>query len=87
MKKHIHKYKRGKLGRKYVIYECVIPGCSHYIDASRIGNKLSICWRCNAAFVIEGRLRELAKPHCRDCTVPKKEITPDIKKFIENLGL
>ncbi len=72
---HVHKYKRDVLGKDYEIYRCVLPGCTHYIPASMIKGKFSICWRCGEPFVI--KLKH-SKPHCDDCIEKKKpELSDD----------
>ena len=78
----IHKYERTKLGKKYIIFRCMIPNCSHYIPESLIKGRISICWRCGEQFVIDREAAELARPHCKDCTKPKE--VPDA--FTDALG-
>ena len=86
MRKHTHKYRRSTLGmKKWKIYKCVLPGCTHYIDASLIQNRISICWRCEEPFVIDKRLSELAKPHCHKCTEKKAKPAENVLKFLEKL--
>ena len=66
--RHIHKYRRARLG-KSIIYKCVMPGCSHFIQKSLIEGRVSVCWRCPNPFVItQLTLRNCpAKPHCENC--------------------
>ena len=86
MKKHTHKYRRSALGTKrWKIYKCVLPGCTYYIDAKLIENRISICWRCNDPFVIDKRLSELAKPHCHDCTDRKKKPDENVLRYLERM--
>ena len=72
---HLHKYQRTILGRRnWLIYRCMVPGCTHYIDADLILNRLCECWRCGNAMAINKRAALLAKPHCDDCVrSPKKD--------------
>ncbi len=65
---HLHKYQRTTLGsKKFLIYRCMIPGCTHYVDAKLILNRICECWRCSNAMVINKYASQLAKPHCDDC--------------------
>ena len=72
---HIHKYKKDILGKDYVIYRCVLPGCTHYLPERLIKGKFCVCWRCGEPFII--KLLH-SKPHCDDCIEKKKpEIDED----------
>jgi hypothetical protein len=73
MPRHVHKYKRVKIGKKrdYEIYRCMIPGCTHYINAELIENRESICWLCDKVFVITPHLYRI-KPICEDCKTGRK---------------
>lgn len=85
-KSHIHKYKRATLGmKKWKIYRCILPGCSHYIDATLIRNKISLCHRCNEPFIVENRLAELSEPHCFDCTEKRVTHSKGLLDFIEGM--
>lgn len=79
MAKHVHKYKKVKLGKgkDYVVYACALPDCTHYLPSDLIVGKQSLCWRCGDKFIINERNRNLKKPHCRNCTASK---TGKIKK-------
>lgn len=67
-KKHIHKYKRTKLG-KSIIYRCMLVACPHFISKDLIEGRLSICSRCETPFVITKRTLKNcpANPHCENC--------------------
>lgn len=69
-----HKYRRKWLGKnkEYEVYACVLPGCLHYIVPDLLEGKESICWRCNKVFTMTNTTKELAKPHCKNCTKGKK---------------
>ena len=85
-KKHVHKYRRTTLGmKKWKIFRCIKPGCSHYIDAGLIIGKISVCPRCGDPFIIDKSLSLLALPHCHECTVKKKLPDRKITDFIEGL--
>jgi transcription elongation factor Elf1 len=84
---HVHKYKRMrgmKKGSKW--FRCMIPECNHYIRKQLVVGKKSICWVCNAEFIITEKEAELARPHCKKCVVrpDKKSKQPTIKVEIKN---
>jgi hypothetical protein len=69
---HIHKYRRGKLGKSYVVYSCVLPDCTHYLPEDKVVGKKSICWVCEkVTTVYKDKNGVLAKPHCKTCTKSK----------------
>lgn len=89
IQKHTHKYIRCKYGSKgYMIFKCALPGCTHYVDANLILNRLSVCWRCGADFVIKvtpGNKAVNKKPHCNECTRGyKKQIKEQLVGLIEH---
>jgi hypothetical protein len=74
--KHIHKYRRVKLGRDktYTVYACAFPDCTHYMPTDRIVGRRTICWVCDKPTIIwKDRNGVLAKPHCKDCTRRKED--------------
>lgn len=82
--KHIHQYRRAKLGKEYEIYKCAIPGCAHYISSDLIIGKKNVCWRCGDVHFI---VRKLAKPHCPKCTKSsevREESYREIREEIEH---
>lgn len=88
MPTHIHKYIRDKFRTGTQIYKCVLPGCSHYILAQFVINKVSICWRCGEDFVINKRASDLKKPTCDDCVKsfkPKKIKDDLVADFVDKL--
>jgi hypothetical protein len=81
---HIHKYRKVNLGgngKKYLVYRCMKPGCSHYIPCMMAEGKLAECYRCHMPFVITRPMlyhsggEPMAKLHCNNCTKRKK---PDV---------
>jgi len=96
MTKHLHKYKRTSIGRKkYVVYKCILPLCTHYIEKSLVEGKLAICNKCDKPMVMTKHAMTLAKPHCLDCTnrkvkvvvseLPKEEVTDKLRQLIERM--
>jgi hypothetical protein len=84
MTKHIHKYINKKLGTKgYRIYKCVLPNCTHFIAENLVIGRQSICWRCDAVFIIT-KLHK--KPHCNDCIKGhKQEVDDGLLQHFENI--
>jgi len=71
--KHIHKYRRLKLGQKnYIVYECVLPNCPHFLNEKLVDGRACVCWRCGNPFVMNPETH-LLKPHCKKCTRGPKE--------------
>ena len=65
--KHAHKYKRVKLNQTYKVYQCVKPGCGHYINVKLVVGQQAECWVCGDPFTMDQKAAKLAKPHCRRC--------------------
>lgn len=83
--KHIHKYKKIKLGKDYIVFRCLLPDCSHYIRRELAEGKVSICNRCNQPFIMtKNVVRKHAMPHCDDCVVRRDEQKiSSIKELLE----
>ncbi len=76
MAKHLHKYKRQILGnKKYVVFKCVKPGCSHYVPYDLVEGKVCECNRCGERMVMNKRAISLAKPYCDNCAGKKKKVS------------
>jgi hypothetical protein len=76
---HVHKYLRHTFKSGYVVYKCMLPGCSHYIDAALVAGKQTICWRCGAVCLIPIRDvdNQLKRPHCLSCTKVYNRVRTD----------
>lgn len=95
---HTHKYKRKNIGKyiyekgkavkrkKYLVYACSVTGCTHYIPVYLSEGKISICNKCDEAFVMTKKTMKLASPHCEDCTEKNKDIKPTTLQLLEELG-
>lgn len=87
MSSHTHKYQRAKLGPKYLIYRCMLPGCSHYVPANLVVGRECICWNCGDSFYIKkGHIQK--SPKCPDCTGSKKHekiAGVDVAAFLSSL--
>jgi hypothetical protein len=90
--KHIHKYRRIKIGKNkdYVVYKCFLD-CPHYITPELVIGRMSICWYCGNEFEMTKASLKL-KPTC-GCY---KQGTPRIEEIdeedesdllLKNLGL
>lgn len=84
---HLHKYKRIKLGKDYLVFRCMSPACPHYINVKLAEGKLCECNRCGSPMIITKATMDLARPHCIDCTKRKKEIPVEqISEFLAKSG-
>lgn len=83
MKCKHHKYQKKILGKDYLVYKCVNPGCSHYISSELVVGKIAVCFRCDNKFVVtQDQVRkgkEMLKLHCKPCTKSKKKKNVEIK--------
>jgi|SRR5215204_7081642 len=74
-KKHIHRYQRAFIDKekKYPVYRCNLPNCTHYLAKSLVKGKEGVCNRCGKTMIMGPLQLTLAKPHCLDCVKPKDE--------------
>lgn len=89
---HIHRYKRANLGRngkEFLVFKCIKPICSHYIEVSLAEGKLCECNRCGEPMIMNKAAMQLAKPHCTNCIKrkPTSEATIEsIQEFLSKVG-
>lgn len=84
--KHIHQYKRQKLGKK-TIFRCTLIGCSHYVYKELAENRVALCNRCGNPFMLDKPALTLAKPHCRQCTrIKHQEKVEKITALLEGMN-
>jgi hypothetical protein len=50
-----------------IVYKCMIPGCTHFIDKGLLEGRESICWICGDKMVITSEAAKLVKPRHWDC--------------------
>ena len=90
---HVHKYLRDKIG-KMQIYKCALPGCPHYVRSNLAVNRISVCWYCDAHFVMTKNSIKLKKPHCPNCRIahnakpveiPQEQRTEIATSFLETI--
>ena len=67
---HIHLLHRIKKSKQY---RCMHPDCSYIATRDIIKGKRALCPICRNTYILEGRLLELAKPHCNNCTRSTKQ--------------
>jgi ssDNA-binding Zn-finger/Zn-ribbon topoisomerase 1 len=93
-RKHIHKFKKTDIGRKngpndrkkFIVFKCVLPDCTYYIEASLAEGKFCICNRCGNLMILTKAAMKLAKTHCPDCT-ERKVILPDLSEMLKDKGI
>jgi hypothetical protein len=74
--KHIHRYHRGKLGKKYHIYRCILPGCTHFISINFAVGRLSLCNQCDDSLILTDEMvfiNRLAEPLCEECREKRRK--------------
>ena len=94
MKKHIHKYKKVDIGRKngpndrkkFLVFKCMLPDCTHYIDWKLAEGKTCLCNRCSNPMILTKAAMDLTLPHCQGCTKRKKVIV-DLTDILKEKGL
>lgn len=83
---HVHKYKKIKWGRKKtIIWRCMLPGCSHYIHHELVRNRKSLCYKCDAVFIMNPDKMRRTKPKCDRCQIKVEDFTVNLDALIENL--
>lgn len=88
MKKHIHKYHRNFIGKdkKYKIYECTLPGCTHYLDAKLIKGKMCLCHKCESPMVVGKKQLKMAYVRCENCIEKKnKDKINNLEEFLNEV--
>lgn len=74
--------------KKFIVFRCMKPNCSHYVTPPLLEGKIAECSRCHEPFVCDKASKHLANPHCIDCAQKKKKdimgSTLDFIKELEN---
>jgi len=92
---HLHRYKKKNLGvdgKKFFVYACTKPACSHYIRCDLAEGKLCECNKCYETMLITKEVltknsgKPMTNPHCSDCTKRKKVVDEDVTAITEFLG-
>ena len=44
-----HYYRRVRMGKdkKYVVFRCILPNCSHYVPKELAIGRQAVCWKCH----------------------------------------
>jgi hypothetical protein len=74
---HPHKFKRIKQGkdRKYIIFRCILPGCTRTVQKEFINGIPAICWRCGREFIMNATTLQ-ARPGCGCTRKHSKVVAP-----------
>lgn len=94
MGKHIHKFKRKDIGRKngpndrkkFIVFACILPECTYYVEKALAEGKFCICNRCGSLMTLTKAAMDMASPHCPACTKRKVKL-PDLTDILKNKGL
>lgn len=91
---HVHRYKKvnlGQNGKKFLVYKCVKPLCSHYVPLHLAEGKICECNRCGEPMLItkvtltRSNGGAMQKPHCNTCIRKKKNTEIEaIADFLNN---
>jgi hypothetical protein len=68
-RRHPHKYRKAKLTFG-TVWACALPDCNHYMPqhmSELVVGKRSICWTCDAIFVMSPENMKEEFPKCDDC--------------------
>jgi hypothetical protein len=67
-------------------FECKLPKCTHYIEASRLVGKASLCNGCGQEFLLSRDDLERVEPKCLHCSKTKKGAAASTaKSILDNL--
>ncbi len=67
-------------------FECRAPKCTHYIEASRLVGKASLCNGCGQEFILTRDDLERWEPKCLHCSKTKKGVAAAAaKNILDNL--
>lgn len=90
---HLHRYRKVNIGtkeKKYEVYRCQKPACSHYVPLALAEGKLCECNRCHEPMII-GKVqlngssgRAMARPHCNTCV--EKKVDPNVKALADYIS-
>jgi hypothetical protein len=94
---HTHRYKKkniGQNGKRYLVYFCTKPLCSHYVPVTLAEGKMCECYICDSPFIITKAIvsgssgEPMTRPHCLDCTKKRKAKDVEaIAAFLEGTKL
>lgn len=67
---HIHSFKRLRKSKQY---KCMHPDCNYLAAREIVKGKRALCPLCRETYILDGRLLDLATPHCANCTRSTKQ--------------
>lgn len=82
---HLHRYEKVNIGseKKFFVFKCMRPACSHYIPMKLAFNKLCECNRCKEPMIMTKEAMQLRKPHCANCV--KRKASKDVEAISQFL--
>lgn len=94
-RKHVHKYKKVDIGAKngpndrkeFIVFKCMLPDCTHYIEQALAEGKFCLCNRCGELMTLTKAAMQLVKPHCISCTQHKHKPLPNLGDLLKDKGL
>lgn len=85
--KHTHRYERDTYGKNgYIIYKCVLPGCSHYVSKELALNKEGLCSSCENKILITKTMihNDVRYPRCEKCKLEKEMLKEELNYTVFN---
>jgi hypothetical protein len=78
---HVHRYEKTKLGKKkdYIIFRCVLPGCSHFVLPETLKGRECECFICHKTFILGPLSKLTTRPHCSDCRLKPSSTSPKVR--------
>lgn len=87
--RHIHQYYRIDKARRspdpYIVYECRLADCTHYLPIASIIGKRCVCWDCKSPFFMDRQSLQI-KPRCRTCRTERPYHKSKVKEFKDDLN-
>lgn len=84
-----HKYQREIFNSGYIVYRCILPDCSHYLNYKLALGHRTICHGCGVEFIIGKTItarKGKYQPKCPTCVkkhpLAKKE---EVTSFVSSL--
>lgn len=82
-----HKYQRIKWGKnETIVWRCVLPECTHYVQDKFIFGKNTVCWNCGATCSMDALRCTRARPTCNNCINKKRKIKEEETTPLDDLN-
>ena len=81
-KQHTHKYIKSS-GKFVKSWRCALPDCKHFMHVNLehlVEGRVSICWTCDAEFVLDEDAMKEDMPRCFTCRNPETEDFDDYNR-------